>query len=291
MNDDVMAAKDVSRSSTSKFKLFTAVGALGGLTASLLYDGWATAVQLPKNGPGWTLGPWNANPGYVVLFGLYAAAIAPGLVAAQDRYLGRDVRPGHLAKVFALAAFCGVLAGFMASNYSTMLIASEHPGRFLGWTIGGAIIGLIVATAVINMPKPIGLLSGALGGFLGCGLHYLIGFQPGVAAAGALIGFILAYMERSNRQAWLEIQLREDGKETPRTIEVTIGAKPILLGYSRDADVRLDALPGVPGDNFATIHQRGNEIVFTDLLSNQTRALGDNTRFTLSNATVRVCRK
>lgn len=291
MNDDVTPAKDSGPSSTSKFKLFTAVGALGGLAASLGYGAWFTADQLRGELPDWTLGPWSANPTYVVFFGLYAAAIAPGLVAAQDRYLGRGIRPGHLAKVLAISTICGIVGGFMASNYSHMLISSEDPARFLGWTIGGAIIGLIVATAVINLPKPIGVLSGALGGFLGCAINYLVGFHPGVAAAGALIGFILAYMERTNRQAWLEIQLREDGRETPRTIEVTIGAKPILLGYGRDADVRLDALPGVPGDNFATIHQRGNEIVFTDLLSNQSRTLGDNTRFTLSNAAVRVCRK
>jgi hypothetical protein len=291
MNDDVMPANNAGRSTTGKFKLFTAVGALGGLAAALVYTFWFTADRLRENIPDWTLGLWSADPTYVVFFGLYAATIAVGLVAAQDRYLGRGVRLGHLATVLVISTICGIVGGFMASNYSTRLIASEDPARFLGWTMGGAIIGLIVATAVINLPKPIGILSGALGGFLGCGINYMLGFHPGVAAAGALIGFILAYMERTNRQAWLEIQLREDGKETPRTIEVTIGAKPILLGYGRDADVRLDALPGVPGDNFATIHQRGNEIVFTDLLSNQTRALGDNTRFTLSNAAVRICRK
>lgn len=289
MNDDVAPASDAARPTNSKFKLFTAVGAVGGLVAYLIFEGWSASAQISDSG--WTLGPWRAHPTYVVFFGLYAAAIAPSLVAAQDRYLGRGIRLSHVAKVLAIAAICGIIGGFMASNYSQMLIAGEHPARFAGWTIGGAIIGLIVATAVINMPKPVGCLSGAIGGLLGCGIHYGAGMAVGVAAAGGLIGFILAYMERTNRQAWLEIALREDGNDTPRVIELTIGSKPILLGYSRDADVRLDALPGVPGNNFATIHQQGSEIVYTDLLSNKTRLLSENTRFTLSNAAVRVCRK
>ena len=110
----------------------------------------------------------------------------------------------------------------MVVMYWVMFVGSWEWGHvrfsqsriFMAVTMGGAIIGLIVATAVINLPKPIGILSGALGGFLGCGINYMLGFHPGVAAAGALIGFILAYMERTNRQAWLAARRQQGAPES-----------------------------------------------------------------------------
>lgn len=279
---------EAKASSFGKYRLFGAAGALAGFAASALYLIWEAGIS--GDPPNWGPSAMRVNSSYVVGVGLLVAFVVLLLTLAQSRYLGRRFELGVAVQKTGVAAFCGIVAGFLAPYLSYGVIgAPDDVGRFLGWILSGAFTGLIVSQAVINMDPKWGMFGGAAGGLVGCAILYgahqnlLLGFT----AMGAAIGCMLAYCEASGRSHWLAVELKPDG-EAPRTFEVTLGAAPVRVGYDKASDIRVDAIINAPSQSFAVFELADGKVVYSDLLRNERRYLKSEEKITLSNAIVSI---
>jgi hypothetical protein len=106
-------------------------------------------------------------------------------------------------------------------------------GRIAGWTLVGLLLGLGISRFVPNLKPTRCLAGGALGGAIGAVGFLLIGLLlgdtagrfVGAAIVGFCIGAMIALLEMTLREAWLEI---EYGPTEIRT--VSLGRQPITLG-------------------------------------------------------------
>lgn len=280
----------------NKFGLFGAAGALGGVFAFFLYTAWF-AIAPATEAATWTLGPLRANSTYVVGIGVMAIAVSMILAMAQASYTGAARPVGQLLRAAAVATSAGVLGGFLASHLGQIAFESEDPARFLGWTIGCSGVGVAVAMCVINMPKASGLVGGAIAGLVGCAAHYASSgmgvnvLLVGLVTAGAISGLVLAFIERNQRQAWLEVVVFPEGKrDEGRTVELSLGATPVRLGYAKGADIRLEAIPNAP-QMFAEVRLAKGAVEFHDLVARRVVPMAEGATFGVSNAELRLRRK
>ena len=197
--------------------------------------------------------------------------------AAGDRCLDgndhRDDRDGPVRRAASLlegrlVAFrrrCSKLAGGIArrpcrrSRWPAPLprgsrrAASEAIFRILGWTLLGALAGIVLSFFVPNLRSGRSLLGGALGGAAGAlgflGVAMAIRGMPaadpsgrilGATLLGSALGLTLALAERIARKAWLEICY---GGCEIRT--VNLGQAPVSIGSGSAATVYARGLPPV----------------------------------------------
>jgi hypothetical protein len=173
---------------------------------------------------------------------MITAMIAMALCAGQHHYLKEGILPAGAA---ARSWLGGLLAG-LAGGAAGQLLFLAAPGalagaelfRVLGWTLLGALAGIVLSFFVPNLRSGRSLLGGALGGAAGAlgylGLAVAIRGMPAADASGRILGatllglalgLTLALAERIARKAWLEICY---GGCEIRT--VNLGPTPISIG-------------------------------------------------------------
>ncbi|MEO5366929.1 MAG: hypothetical protein H7831_11375 [Magnetococcus sp. WYHC-3] len=264
---------------SSKRVYFATFGAVGGFLSALLY----TFFELRGVYSTWVVGT-----------GFDGLCIGAFLALGQFRYAGKlfEWRPFRMAVV--IGGLGGMIGGLVALIFGLPLAqflgGGSDAGRFLGWALGGSAVGLALSRVVPNLKWLIGTLAGGLGGFIGCGLMYLMAsLAAGTATTGAAIGLAIALAESAFRQHWLEITIRPKGLtlEKERTLTMTIGEKPILFGCAGDADVKLAEMVGAKA-HFAKVSLVSGKIVLLDMARDITRNLSVNEVFEVSNAKVVV---
>lgn len=267
---------------SDKRTYFAAFGAVGGFLSAMMYD---------LTGLDSALASWVVGTGFD---GMFIAAL---LAFAQARYVGKKFDSTAFRKAMLIGGFGGLAGGLLALlggfSIAEALGGNTDTGRFLGWTLAGVVVGFAVSKVVPNLTLTTSCLAGALGGFIGCGLMYLMSsLAAGTATTGAAIGLAIAYAESAFRQAWLEITIRPKGVslEKERTITVTLGDRPVVFGCAADADVKLAELAGAKG-HFAKVILSGGRIKLLDMATEKTREIVVNESFDISNARVVVRNK
>ncbi len=190
--------------------------------------------------------------------GMITAMIAMALCAGQHRYLKEGLLPsGAAARSWlggSLAGLAGGAAGQLLYLAAPGAPASEAIFRILGWTLLGALAGIVLSFFVPNLRSARSLLGGALGGAAGAlgflGVAMAIRGMPaadpsgrilGATLLGSALGLTLALAERIARKAWLEICY---GGGEIRT--VNLGPQAVSIGSDmRAATVYARGLPPV----------------------------------------------
>ncbi|MBF0623477.1 MAG: hypothetical protein HQL82_01585 [Magnetococcales bacterium] len=264
---------------SDKRAYFAAFGAVGGLLSAVMYG---------LAGLDGAFASWVVGTGFD---GLFIAAL---LAFGQIRYVGKSFDWRAFRKAMLIGGLGGLVGGFVAI-YAGLPIAQafggeSDAGRFLGWTLGGVAVGFAVSKVVPNLKLKIACLAGAVGGFVGCGLMYLMStLAAGTATTGAVIGSAIAYAETTFRQAWLEVTIRPKGLtlEKERTITVTLGDRPVLFGCAGNADVKLAEMAGAKA-HFAKVSLSGGKVMLLDMTTEKVREIAIDEGFDVSNARVVV---
>lgn len=270
----------MKRLSSEKRIYFAAFGATGGLLSALMYG------ILGLDGP---LATW------VIGTGLDGMLIAALLAFGQVRYVGKSFDWRSLRKAMLIGGIGGLIGGFVALfggfPIARMFGGGTDAGRFLGWALGGIAVGFAISRVVPNLKTMTACFAGAVGGFVGCGLMYLMStLTAGTATTGAAIGLAIAYAETAFRQAWLEVTIRPKGLslEKERMITVTLGDKPVVFGCSGDADVKLAEMPGVKSHFAQVSMSSGGKVTLLDMTTKKTREIASDDGFEVSNAYIVV---
>lgn len=269
----------IKRIFSDKRAYFAGFGAIGGLLSAFAYE---------MTGLDSAFTSWVFGTGFDGFF------IAASLALAQGRYTGKPFDFRGLSRTSIIGGTGGTVGGLIAF-YGGFPIAGlfgggADAGRFLGWTLGGLVVGFAVSRVVPNLKPKTASVAGAVGGFFGCALMYLIdSLAVGVATTGAAIGLAIALAESAFRSAWLEVTIKPRGVslEKERTLTVTLGDKPVIFGCSGDSDVRLSEMPGAKA-HFAKVSLSGGRVTLHDLVTERSRPLSINDAFDLSNARIVV---
>ncbi len=174
--------------------------------------------------------------------GMITAMIAMALCAGQHHYLKEVILPpGAAARSWlggSLAGLAGGAAGQLLFLAAPGALAGAEIFRVLGWTLLGALAGIVLSFFVPNLRTGRSLLGGALGGAAGAigylgitvAIHGMPAADPsgrilGATLLGLALGLTLALAERIARKAWLEICY---GGCEIRT--VNLGPAPVSIG-------------------------------------------------------------
>jgi Ca-activated chloride channel family protein len=178
---------------------------------------------------------------------MITAMIAMALCAGQHHYLKEGLLPvGAALRSWlggSLAGLAGGAAGQLLYLAAAGGAASEAIFRVLGWTLLGALAGVVLAFFVPNLRSARSSVGGALGGAAGAlgflGVAIAIRGMPaadpsgrilGATLLGSALGLTLALAERIARKAWLEICY---GGCEIRT--VNLGLQPVSIGSDMHA--------------------------------------------------------
>ncbi|MBF0371813.1 MAG: hypothetical protein HQL39_00160 [Alphaproteobacteria bacterium] len=263
---------------TDKRAYFAAFGAVGGLLSALTYG--LTGFE-------------DAFASWVVGTGFDGMLVAALLAFGQARYVGKAFDWKAFRKAMLIGGVGGVVGGLAALAGLPIAQAfggESDAGRFLGWTFGGIAVGFAVSKVVPNLKLKTACAAGAAGGFIGCGLMYLISeLAAGTATTGAAIGLAIAYAETAFRQAWLEVTIRPKGLslDKERTISVTLGDRPVVFGCAGDADVKLAEMVGTKA-HFAKVSLLDGKVTLLDMTTEKSRDIAVDEAFDVSNAHVIV---
>ena len=178
---------------------------------------------------------------------IIAIGVSLALIMGQNKYQRRRLISFQEAFVGTISSIvAGMVAGgvgqlaFDAASVSIPILATG--GQFIGWLILGTILGGGISFFVPNLKKSRGLLGGGVGGILG-GVSFLVitnvsdalvGRLVGSAIIGFSIGIMIALLEVLSKDARLIIHWNANEKR-----EILLGNRPIVLGYSDDADIYL----------------------------------------------------
>ncbi|MBV5310588.1 hypothetical protein [Chromatium okenii] len=264
---------------SDKRTYFSIFGAIGGLISAFIYIG---------------LGFDSAFSSWILGTGFDGMCIATLLAFGQTKYVGKSFDKKAIGRAALIGAFGGFIGGGIAFLVGLPIVSllggGTDAGRFLGWAIGGIVIGFAVSKVIPNLKSSIASLAGGVGGFLGCFLMYLISsYSLGVATTGAAIGLAIALFETAFRQVWLEITIRPKGfsLEKERTVSVSLGDKPIVFGCAHDSDVKLAEVEGAQA-HFAKVSLVKGKAVLFNIVTNKTSDLDYNEEFDVSNAHIVV---
>jgi Ca-activated chloride channel family protein len=230
------------------------------------------------------IGSWTA---------LLALGIGLALIISQNHYLQRHVLTFRQG---AAAVPGSVAAGLMAGAAGQLLFAGtagafalQVSGRVVAWTILGALVGRGMALFVPNLNPRRALIGGSLGGAVG-GIGFLwaagalgdvAGRLAGAAILGFLIGLMVAVVEATFREAWLEINY---GRKEIRT--VSLGPEPVSIGS--DPNACTIYTPSAPPVAVRYKLERGR-VVCEDVLSGHTITVPPGAHKAVGNLTVGVC--
>lgn len=181
--------------------------------------------------------------------GLLGIGIASSLVVAQNIYLKKGYLLGAFKKTFLNSLLMGLVFGI--STQIIYIISIDYlssVSKIICWCILGLGTGGVVSKTVPNYPIFRALVGGGIGGILG-GLFFSI-LEPylhdlylrlsSAFVIGFFIGLMISLIEEIMRNAWLTIEWNSNEKTS-----ISLGEKPIIIGSSYEADVRLpkDKLP------------------------------------------------
>lgn len=267
---------------SDKRAYFAAFGAVGGLLSSMFYG---------------ILGLGSPFASWVVGTGFDGMCIGAMLAFGQARYVGKSFDMKAFRKAMMIGGIGGLVGGFAALKLGFPVAeafgGAADAGRFLGWTLGGVAVGFAVSKVVPNLKLKTACVAGAVGGFVGCALMYVMSsLAAGTATTGAAIGVAIALAETAFRHAWLEVTVKPKGLtlEKERTLTVTLGDKPVLFGCAGDADVKLAEMAGAKA-HFAKVSLSGGKVTLLDMTTEKTREIAVDEGFDVSNARVVVRNK
>ena len=209
---------------------------------------------------------------------MITAMIAMALCAGQHHYLKEGILPAGAAARSWLGGLLAGLAGGAAGQILFLAAPDALAGaglfRVLGWTLLGALAGIVLSFFVPNLRSGRSLLGGAIGGAAGAlgylGLAVAIRGMPAADASGRILGatllglalgLTLALAERIARKAWLEICY---GGCEIRT--VNLGPTPVSIGS--DARAATIYARGTPPVAFRYSFEAG-KVVRQDAATNE----------------------
>jgi hypothetical protein len=230
--------------------------------------------------------------------GVLSSGVSVALIAAQ--HILQRKRPDF--KSLLPPALLGILTGAAAGGLAQAIFnVTQHISPFvkvtsnaLCWGFFGAGLGFGVSLFIPNYPKKRAALAGLLGGTLG-GIIYVAllssgtnaGNYTGVIVLGLAIGLTISFIEEALREAWLTVIWGP--KEQ---MSISLGAKPIVFGSSREADVFLPSRGGaaVPPVR-ALVTLENAQVILDDRVSGRSRVLSNGGEFTLDRLRVIVSTK
>lgn len=224
--------------------------------------------------------------------GIISLGIALALLTTQNLYLKKKV----FSKSILSAAFRGVLTGgaagaiaqivfFFTANISTSV---EIISRIFCWGILGLGTGWGISKFVPNYPQRTAMIAGFLGGVIGgAAFRFSFNYLPelasrllGVAIVGFFIGLMISYIEELFREAWLTVVWGKDEKTS-----ISIGAKPIVLGSSSEADIYLPKEKGFLPIT-AIIKINNSKVVIDNKINNKSTELRNGSKIMLGSIEV-----
>lgn len=177
-----------------------------------------------------------------------AALIGSFLVYVQNYYQTKSWT--NTNKVLN-GVFSGLIIGAIGGFVGLMCVQlfGGGFGRYLGWALSGAAAGYVASLRVPNLQVKVAIIAGAVGGALGCLCTNIgIGYTVGVGATGAVIGLMVALSEQVFRKMSVEVTLKPIGSgltlAKPHTFSLTLGSKPITVGFSPEMEIVLKR-PGI----------------------------------------------
>jgi hypothetical protein len=231
-----------------KTLVFGAAGGLGAVAGELISEPvYVISDQFPAS---FTAG--------LLITAIWAAlislGISIGLLVAQNINLKKPSRSESFAKTMILGILSGAFAGAVAQVIfaftQDISTAAEIISRVICWGLMAGGVGFGVSLFIPNYPRNQAILAGFLGGVIGGAIfRATFGFLPdvagrffGTAVLGLCIGLAISIAEEILREAWITVVWARN-----ETTNVSLGAKPLVLGSSPEADIylRRDKFPPV----------------------------------------------
>lgn len=185
----------------------------------------------------------NAVTSWILTGATDAAFIGSAIIYIQNYYQYdswfkyNSIRSGLIK-----GSLIGAGGGFI--GLVSMGLVDGETGRYIGWALSGGAVGYVVSLRVPNLKISTAVFAGALGGALGCLVMTIgLGYVAGVAVAGAVIGYMVAFSEQVFRDMSIDVTLtpRVSGLSLakPHCFNLTLGSTPITVGYTEDVDIYL----------------------------------------------------
>ena len=126
------------------------------------------------------------------------------------------------------------------------------------------------------------IIGGTFGGIVGFGI------------TGYMIGVAISIFETLTRRGWLDVSLFSGAParpgelvQKPRNIQISLGTKPVKIGYSAQDDIRLDGLQDKSG-HLAEIYVENNQTMLLDRNTSQRRTLNNGETLRYGNAEITI---
>lgn len=224
--------------------------------------------------------------------GIISLGIALALLTTQNLYLKKAV----FSKAILNAGLRGVLTGGIAGGIAQIVffytaaisIPVEIISRIICWGFFGLGTGWGISKFVPNYPQRTAMIAGFFGGVIGgAAFRFSLNYLPelasrllGVAIVGFFIGLMISYIEELFREAWLTIVWGKDEKTS-----ISLGAKPIVLGSSPEADIYLPKEKGFPPIT-AIIKINNSNVVIDNKINNKSTELKNGSKIMLGTIEV-----
>ena len=213
--------KDARRAST-----YAAWGGVGAFLGDLITEPASDIIATPSNMI-FTLINVSVRLAFV------GAGATAGLAAcATTRGTWRAITLPAVLRPARWGALAGAVSGFVAQLLYVTLGGSEM-SRVIAWSVGGGLLGLVLAPYVPNLLRTRATAGGAIGGALG-GLAFIalanvlgdtFGRFAGLAMIGAAIGAMVVIADAMLRSAWIEARYDTGHVETR-----TLGETWVIVG-------------------------------------------------------------
>ena len=226
--------------------------------------------------------------------GLVCFGIGVAVEAIQQLMLGGLVRPFPVLRTMAISLALGFAAGVIAQAlYAFALGGAKSYGelpRIVSWVFVGAGLGLSIALAIPNLSAIRAVLLGALGGLVASGGFLLVSAHGsetasrllGASFLGLFIALAVSIAEAVAREAYLVVHWAKNETST-----VNLGARPVMVGTSRESTVRLSPKTCYPPE-IASFQLKDGKAVLTNHMSKTTHILKNGNKLTLGSVVIEV---
>jgi Ca-activated chloride channel family protein len=226
--------------------------------------------------------------------GLVCFGIGVAVETSQQWLLGGSLRPLPVLRTMAISLGLGFAAGVIAQALYTYALGGmkdlgELP-RIVSWAFVGAGLGLSISLAIPNLKVVRSVSLGALGGLVAVGGFLLVSMSGadmasrlmGASFLGLFIALAVTIAEAVAREAYLIVHWAKNETST-----VNLGFRPVMIGTSLDATVRLPVKSGYPAE-IASFQLKDGKAVLTNHMSKTTHILKDGNKLTLGTVIVEV---
>jgi hypothetical protein len=269
---------------TKRTLIFAIAAGVGALAGAVLSE------PLLRQG----LGTFWSNIIYIGLWaGLIGLGISVALIAAQTFYLKKKFAIGSILKSAFMGIAVGVISGALAQfiyNFTQHISPAVNViSRVICWGIFGWGLGWGVSFYIPNYPAKRAMLAGFAGGVIGgvicVTLESTMLGRLSEIMLGLVIGLAISWVEEAFREAWLTIVWGP--KETTT---ISLGAKSVVFGSSREADVYLSPGRGdvKPPPVRAVVSVENGRVVLDDKQTGRHSVLQNGSEITLDRLRVMV---